>query len=73
MTPLSGGGKPIGLSVLEEGHGVRAHAQGLVEETGVLRRMRIVFGGRIPEESYDDSTWEGGGDMTAMEHPGHGD
>ena len=35
--------------------------------------VRIVVGVGIPDESYDDSTWEGGGDTTAMEHPGRGD
>ena len=35
--------------------------------------MRIVVGSRVPVESYDDSTWEGGGDTSAMEHPGRGD
>ena len=34
--------------------------------------MRRVVGDRIPVELYDDSTWEGGGDTSAMEHPIHG-
>ena len=34
--------------------------------------MRRVVGGSIPEELYDDSTWEGGGYTMAMEHPGRG-
>ena len=35
--------------------------------------MRRAVGVRIPFESYDDSTWESGGDTLAMEHPGRGD
>ena len=31
-----------------------------------------VVGGGIPDESYDESTWEGGRNKTAMEHPGCG-
>ena len=38
-----------------------------------MRRMRRVVGGGIPDESYDDSTWEVGGDTAAMEHPGRRD
>ena len=52
---------------------VRAHVQGAVEGTGGMRRMQRVVGGRIPVKSYDDSTWEGVGDTSAMEHPGRGD
>ena len=32
-----------------------------------------VDGRRIPGESSDESTWEGGGDTTAMENPSRGD
>ena len=71
MSPLSGGGEPVRSSVREEGHRGRAYTQGAVKGTGGIRRMRRVVGGRIPVESYDDSTWEGGGDTSAMEHPGH--
>ena len=35
--------------------------------------MKRAVGGRIPVESYDESTWEGGGDTSEMEHPGRGD
>ena len=73
MSPLSGGRDPVGSSIREEGHGGRAHVQRAVEGTGVMRRMRRVFADRIPDESYDDSTWEGGGDTAAMEHPSLGD
>ena len=31
----------------------------------------IVDGGGIPDDSYDDSTWEGGGETAEMENPGH--
>ena len=34
--------------------------------------MRRAVGGRISVESYDDSTWKGGGDTSAMDHPGRG-
>ena len=37
-----------------------------------MRCIRRVVDGRIPDEPYDDSTWEGGRDTKAMEHPGHG-
>ena len=50
----------------------RPHIHGAVEGTGVLRSVRRVVGGGIPDEPYDDSTWEGDGDTTAMEHPGSG-
>ena len=73
LPPLSGGGEPVGGSVREEGHGGRSHAQGAVEGTGGMRRMQIVLGGGIPVKSYDDSTWEGGKDTSAMKHPGRGD
>ena len=36
-------------------------------------QVRRVVGVRIPVKSYDDSTWEGGVDTSAMEHPGCGD
>ena len=35
--------------------------------------MRRYFVGRIPVESYDDSTWDGGGYTAAMEHTVCGD
>ena len=35
-----------------------------------MRSLRRVVGGGIHDESYDDSTWEGVGNTTAMEHPG---
>ena len=38
-----------------------------------MRRVQRAVGGRIPVESYDESTWEGGGDTLAMEHRGRGD
>ena len=60
-------------SVQDEGHGGRAHIKGAFEETGVMRCMRRVVGGGIPDESCDDSTLEGGRDTTAMYHPGRGD
>ena len=31
-----------------------------------------VDGGGIPDDSSDDSTWEGGGDTTDLENPGRG-
>ena len=34
--------------------------------------MRRVVGGSIPDESCDDSTLEGGGYTTSMEHPNRG-
>ena len=37
-----------------------------------MRRMRRLFGGGIPVDSYDDSTWEGGGYTSSMKHPGRG-
>ena len=40
--------------------------------TGVKRSVRRAVSGVIPDESSDDSTWEGGGNMTAMEQPGRG-
>ena len=33
-----------------------------------MRQVRRAVGSRIPVESYDDSTWDGGGDTLAMEH-----
>ena len=38
-----------------------------------MQGVRIVDGVSIPDESSDDSTWEGGGDTAAMDNPGHGD
>ena len=69
LPPLSGSGEPVGSSVREEDHGGRPHVQGAAEGTGVMRGMRRVVGGRIPDESSDDSKWERGGNTTAMEHP----
>ena len=37
-----------------------------------MQALRIVVGGRILDESSDDSTWEGGGDTTVLEQPGRG-
>ena len=34
--------------------------------------VQRVVGGGTPDDSYDDSTWEGGGNTTAMDHPGRG-
>ena len=53
--------------------GGRAYIHGAVKGTGGPRHMRRVVGGRIPVKSYDESTWEGGGDTSAMENPGRGD
>ena len=73
LPPLLGSREPVGSSVREDGHRGRAHIQRSVEGTGVMRRMQRVVGGGIPDESYDNSTWEGGGETTAMDHPGRGD
>ena len=35
--------------------------------------MRVDSGGRIPVDSSDDSTWEGGGETVAMDHTGRGE
>ena len=35
-----------------------------------MQGVRRVDGGGIPDESSDDSAWEGGRDTTAMENPG---
>ena len=69
LPPLSGGREPVRSSVWEEGHGGRPHVQGAFEGTGIMQRVRKVVGGRIPDESYDYSTWEGGRNTTEMEHP----
>ena len=37
-----------------------------------MQVVRRVDGGGIPDESSDDSTWEGGGYTAAIENPGHG-
>ena len=37
-----------------------------------MQGVRRVDGGGIPDESSDESTWEGGGEMSAMENPGRG-
>ena len=37
-----------------------------------MQGVRRVVGDGIPDESPDDSTWEGGGNTTAMEHPSRG-
>ena len=34
--------------------------------------LRRFFGGGIPDKSSNDSTWEGGGNKTVMDHPGRG-
>ena len=34
--------------------------------------MRRAAGSRLPVESSDDSTWEGGGATTSVVHPGRG-
>ena len=49
------------------------YIQGEAIETGGLQRVQRDVGGRIPVESYDDSTWEGGGDTAAMEHTSRSD
>ena len=66
------GREPVGCGVREEGHRERPHVQGLAEGTCVMQGVRRVVGSGIPDESSDDSTWEGGGVTTAMEHPGGG-
>ena len=38
-----------------------------------MRRIWRVVGGGISVKSYDDSTWEGDRDTSAMEQPGRGD
>ena len=50
----------------------RPHVQGTSEGTGVMQGVRRVVDGGIPDESSDDSTWEGDGYTTAMEHLGRG-
>ena len=35
--------------------------------------MRRAAGSRLPVESSDDSTWEGGGEMATMDHTGRGE
>ena len=35
-----------------------------------MQGVRRVVGGGIPDNSSDESTWEGSVNMTAMEHPG---
>ena len=37
-----------------------------------MQGVQIVDGDGIPDNSYDDSTWEGGRDTAAMENPGIG-
>ena len=37
-----------------------------------MQGVRGDDGGRMPGESPDDSTWEGGGDATVLENPGRG-
>ena len=37
-----------------------------------MQGVRRVVGGSIPDDSYDDSTLEGGRNTTVIEHPGHG-
>ena len=37
-----------------------------------MQGVQRVVGGGIPDESSDYLTWEGGGNTTAMEHPGRG-
>ena len=37
-----------------------------------MRSVQRVAGGVIPDESSDESTWEVGINMTAMEHPSRG-
>ena len=54
----------------ETDHRGRLHVQRAAEGTGAMKGVRRVVGGGIPDESSDNSTWEGGKDMTAMEHPG---
>ena len=68
MSPLSGGREYVKRSVQEEGHGGRTHVQGASEGIGIIQGVRSVDGGRITDESSDDSTWKGGGDTAAMEN-----
>ena len=72
LPPLPGGVEYVGGSVQEEGHRGRPHVQGAPEGTGIMQGVRGVDGGRITEESSDESTWEGGEDMTKMKNPGRG-
>ena len=50
----------------------RPQVQGATEGTGLIQGVRRVDGSRIPDESSDDSTWEGIRDTTKMENPGYG-
>ena len=54
-------------------HGSGTYIQVKANGTGGLRRVRRNVCGRIPFESYEDSTWEGGRETAAMEHTGRGD
>ena len=72
LPPLTGGGTSFEGGVREEGHGGRLHVQGANEKTGLLQGLWRVDGGRIPDQSSNDSTWEGGRDTTEMENPGSG-
>ena len=72
LSPLPGGGEPDYKSVHEEGHRSGTYVQGEAKGTGGLRRVRRDVGGRILVESFDDSTWEGGGETVAMDHTSRG-
>ena len=73
MSPLSGGRTPDYISVREDGHGSGTCIQGEAKGTCGLRQVQRDVGGRIPVESYDDSTCEGGRDTAATEHTDRGD
>ena len=73
LSPLSGGREPVYSSVREEGRGGRAYIQVAAKGGGGLQRVQRAIGGRIPVDSYDDSTREGGVYMVAIDHTGRRD
>ena len=72
MPPLTGGRKPHYSSVREEDHKGGTSIQRTTMGSGCVQRVWRAAGGRLPVESSDESTWEGVGETTPVDHPGRG-
>ena len=71
MPPLSGGGETNYRGIREEDNGNGTVLQVETQEPCGLRRVRRDADGRLPVESSDDSTREGGRETAPVYHTGH--
>ena len=72
MPPLPSGGEPRYGNIQEEDHGRGSVIQGATKGPGDVRIVRRDAGGRLPVDSSDDSTREGGGATATVDHPSRG-